>query len=137
MVVRPSMHEEDFTRVRQLRLHRLMQLKDVPGAVADRTFMRLLYGTGVALGPPAMAAMVDATGRYDLPLALVGMVLLFHHAAFVALAQSLGVETVGLLRLYPIGRAKAHWGELALTLPEQTAVLDSLRMPAGMRLMQS
>jgi predicted Zn-dependent peptidase len=44
IVVRPSMREEDFLRVRQLRLHRLMQLKDMPGAVADRAFMRLLYG---------------------------------------------------------------------------------------------
>jgi zinc protease len=44
IVVRPSMREEDFSRVRQLRLHRLMQLRDMPGAVADRAFMRLLYG---------------------------------------------------------------------------------------------
>ena len=49
--------------------------------------MRLLYGIGVALGPPAMAAMVDSTGRYDLPLMLIAMVLLFHHIAFVALAR--------------------------------------------------
>jgi hypothetical protein len=34
--------------------------------------------------------MVDATGRFDLPLALVGAVLLFHHAAFVALARGAG-----------------------------------------------
>ncbi len=44
IVVRPTLREEDFARVRQLRLHRLMQLKDMPGAVADRAFMRLLYG---------------------------------------------------------------------------------------------
>ncbi|MFN7984985.1 MAG: pitrilysin family protein [Vicinamibacterales bacterium] len=44
MVVRPSLREEDFSRVRQLRLHRLMQLRDMPGAVADRAFMKLLYG---------------------------------------------------------------------------------------------
>jgi predicted Zn-dependent peptidase len=44
IVVRPSMREEDFTRVRQLRLHRLLQLRDMPGAVADRAIMRLLYG---------------------------------------------------------------------------------------------
>ena len=31
-------------RVRQLRLHRLTQLRDMPGAVADRAFIRLLYG---------------------------------------------------------------------------------------------
>ncbi|MGE0703342.1 MAG: M16 family metallopeptidase, partial [Vicinamibacterales bacterium] len=41
---RPSLTEEDFERVRELRLNRLRQLRDVPGAVADRTFARLLYG---------------------------------------------------------------------------------------------
>ncbi len=44
MVARPTLAEADFTRVRQLRLHRLTQLRDAPGAVADRTFVRLLYG---------------------------------------------------------------------------------------------
>jgi zinc protease len=44
ITVRPSLRDEDFARVRQLRLHRLMQLRDMPGAVADRAFMRLLYG---------------------------------------------------------------------------------------------
>jgi len=44
MVVRPALTEGDFMRVRQLRLHRLTQLRDMPGAVADRTFIRLLYG---------------------------------------------------------------------------------------------
>ena len=37
--------EADFERVRQLRLHRLTQLRDMPGAVADRAFVRLLYGS--------------------------------------------------------------------------------------------
>lgn len=44
LAVRPALTEPDFARVRQLRLHRLMQLRDLPGAVADRVFMRLLYG---------------------------------------------------------------------------------------------
>jgi len=44
VVVRPALREEDFARVRQLRMHRLMQLRDVPGAVADRAFLKLLYG---------------------------------------------------------------------------------------------
>jgi len=44
IVVRPSMRDDDFERVRQLRLHRLVQLRDMPGAVADRAFMRLIYG---------------------------------------------------------------------------------------------
>jgi zinc protease len=42
---RPSLAEADFARVRQLRLHRLRQLRDMPGALADRAFVRLLYGS--------------------------------------------------------------------------------------------
>jgi zinc protease len=44
MGARPSLNEADFSRVRQLRLHRLLQLRDVPSVVADRTFFKLLYG---------------------------------------------------------------------------------------------
>lgn len=43
-VVRPALREDDFGRVRQLRLNRLTQLRDIPGAVADRAFFKLLYG---------------------------------------------------------------------------------------------
>ncbi len=45
IVARPSLREVDFERVRQLRLHRLTQLRDMPGAVADRAFVKLLYGS--------------------------------------------------------------------------------------------
>jgi zinc protease len=44
IIVRPALREHDFARVRQLRLHRLTQIRDMPGAVADRTFLKLLYG---------------------------------------------------------------------------------------------
>jgi zinc protease len=44
IVVRPALRDEDFTRVRQLRLHRLTQIRDMPAAVADRAFLKLLYG---------------------------------------------------------------------------------------------
>lgn len=57
--------------------------------------------------------------------------------AFLSLAENLGVETVGILRLYPIGRARMMWSELAMTLDEQMAVLNALRPPEGMRIMQS
>src|SRR5262249_29964537 len=33
-----------FERVRRQRLNRLVQLRDMPGAIAERVFMRLLYG---------------------------------------------------------------------------------------------
>lgn len=44
IVVRPSLRANDFDRVRQLRLDRLRQLKDLPPAVAERAFLRLMYG---------------------------------------------------------------------------------------------
>jgi zinc protease len=44
LVIRPSLRDMDFARVRQLRLDRLRQLKDVAPAVAERAFLRLIYG---------------------------------------------------------------------------------------------
>jgi zinc protease len=44
MVIRPRLELHEFTRVRDLRLNRLMQLREVPPAIAERTFTRLLYG---------------------------------------------------------------------------------------------
>ena len=44
IATRPAMREEDFLRVRKLRLDRLRQLRDLPPAVAERAFLRLLYG---------------------------------------------------------------------------------------------
>ena len=45
MTARPALTDGDFERVRQLRLHRMTQLRDMPGAVADRAFVKLLYGS--------------------------------------------------------------------------------------------
>jgi len=44
VVARPAMKDGDVVRVRQLRLHRLTQLRDVPSAIADRAFLSLIYG---------------------------------------------------------------------------------------------
>ncbi|HKB09235.1 MAG TPA: pitrilysin family protein [Vicinamibacterales bacterium] len=44
IVARPALRDVDFARVRELRLHRLTQLRDMPGALADRAFLKLLYG---------------------------------------------------------------------------------------------
>ncbi|MGH9410749.1 MAG: M16 family metallopeptidase [Vicinamibacterales bacterium] len=43
MLARPRFEQRDFDRVRDLRLNRLLQLKDMPPAVADRAFTQLLY----------------------------------------------------------------------------------------------
>jgi zinc protease len=44
IVVRPTLGDADFARVRQLRMNRLIQLRDMPGVIAERAFARLLYG---------------------------------------------------------------------------------------------
>jgi zinc protease len=44
MIVRPRMDPVDFHRVRELRLNRLIQLRDLAPALADRAFARLVYG---------------------------------------------------------------------------------------------
>jgi zinc protease len=43
MVRNPRLDPRDFDRVRELRLNRLVQLRDLPPAVADRVFTQLLY----------------------------------------------------------------------------------------------
>jgi zinc protease len=43
-VVRPRLDIADFDRIRQLRLTRLVQIRDMPSAIADRAFMQLVYG---------------------------------------------------------------------------------------------
>jgi predicted Zn-dependent peptidase len=62
MLTRPSMRQADFDRVRQLRLDRILQLKDSPSAVAERAFLRLMYGDHpyghLSIGTaPALAAL--------------------------------------------------------------------------------
>ena len=70
LLTRPSLRDEDFQRVRQLRLNRVRQLKDLPPAVAERAFLRLLYGTHpyghLALGNEMslQAMTVDDTARF-------------------------------------------------------------------------
>ena len=43
MLVRPRLEQREFDRVRELRLNRLLQLKDMPPALADRAFAQLIY----------------------------------------------------------------------------------------------
>jgi len=43
MLIRPRFEQREFDRVRDLRLNRLLQLKDMPPSLADRAFTQLLY----------------------------------------------------------------------------------------------
>ena len=46
MMARPALRQDDFDRLKRQRLNRLIQLRDMPGAIAERAFVRLLYGEG-------------------------------------------------------------------------------------------
>ena len=65
MAARPALTEADFARVRDLRLHRLKQIRDMPAALADRAFAKLLYAdhpyghTPLGLEPTLAGLSVD------------------------------------------------------------------------------
>ena len=74
MVGRPTLAESDVARVRALRMNRLLQMRDVPSAVADRAFLRLLYG-GHPYGHSALGV------ERSLPGLTTDDVRAFHQAA--------------------------------------------------------
>src|SRR5262249_14341924 len=82
VVAGPALREADFERVRQLRLHRLKQLRDSPGAVADRAFLKLLYGSD----PYGHSPIGDETALAKLT---VGDVRAFHGRSIVPGAATL------------------------------------------------
>jgi zinc protease len=45
VVTAPNLANDDFNRIRNLRLERLRQMKDHAAAIAERAFARVLYGT--------------------------------------------------------------------------------------------
>ncbi len=110
LLTRPSLRGEDFDRVRQLRLDRLRQLKDLPPAVAERALLRLLYGEHpyghLSIGSDASLRRID-----------LGDITTFHAATFrpsrSALVVAGAMSHEGLLRLAE--GAFAHWtdGEAA------------------------
>lgn len=75
MVTRPRLPENEFLRVRQMRLDRLRQLRDLPSAVAEQTFLRLMYGNH----PYAHLAIGSDAGLRRVTL---DEVVSFHASAF-------------------------------------------------------
>ena len=67
VVTAPNLANDDFNRIRNLRLERLKQMKDHAGAIAERAFARVLYDSHpyghLSLGSePALSSLtVDAT----------------------------------------------------------------------------
>jgi radical SAM protein with 4Fe4S-binding SPASM domain len=98
-------------------------------------------------------AMTGVPGSFDLACAAVGhllraelpviMTILLNRMnmseiqAYLQLAVTLGVSKVSLLRLYPLGRARRRWSDLALGLDEMMAVISALKKPPGLELMHS
>ena len=76
MLTAPSMRESDFERIRQLRLDRLRQLKDLPPAVAERAFLQLLY-------PSHPYGHLAIGGDASLRELTLDEVVRFHTATFV------------------------------------------------------
>jgi len=56
---------------------------------------------------------------------------------YLDFAHGLGIDTVGILRPYPIGRARRRWQEMCPSLDAMTAMLDALVIPDGLKLNQS
>ncbi|MGE3956686.1 MAG: M16 family metallopeptidase [Vicinamibacterales bacterium] len=139
IVVRPSLREDDFNRVRQLRLHRLMQLRDMPGAVADRAFMRLLYGSHpyghTPLGSEASLSSLtvdDVRAHHashirpgDATLVVAGDCT---HAEIVRLAEELFGEWTGMPDAAPDGGAALPQATRLNIVPRPGAPQSELRI---------
>lgn len=63
MVTEPNLANDDFNRIRNLRLERLKQMKDHASAVAERTFARVVYGAHAYghLSPGSEASLTGMT----------------------------------------------------------------------------
>ncbi len=82
IVVRPALRDDDFARVRRQRLNRLIQLRDMPGAIAERVFTRLLFGDApYGHTPLGREASLTATTVDD--------VRAFHRRAYLPQATTL------------------------------------------------
>ena len=71
-VIRPRLEASDFDRVRQLRLTRLVQIRDMASAIADRALMQQVYGTH----PYAHMALGTEESLRQLSIATIQR---FHH----------------------------------------------------------
>lgn len=67
VVTRPSFPQAELDRVKAERAARILQLRDVPGALADNAFARILYGDDHPYGAPLIgtAASLEGLTRDD------------------------------------------------------------------------
>lgn len=76
MFIRPRLDQRDFDRVRELRLNRLVQMRDMGPALADRAFAQLLY-------PSHPYGHLPLGSEGSLRAMLLREVSAFHHEQFI------------------------------------------------------
>lgn len=88
----------------------------------------------------AAVAGIRAARAEDIKVTILGILSrrnFEHLQRYLDLAVELGCDQVGVLRLYPLGRARQNWSKLSLTLDQMMQALHGLRIPRGVQLMQS
>jgi len=128
MLIRPRFEQREFDRVRDLRLNRLLQLRDMPPALADRAFTQLLYRNH-----PYGHLPIGSEG--SLRSMMIRDITIFHKRAFVPAETT--VIAVGAASHEAMSAAVATAFEVwsAVTtdpLPDPDSYPAPL--PAGMRL---
>jgi radical SAM protein with 4Fe4S-binding SPASM domain len=155
------LHRPDIFRILRKAAGKMMTLMRTNGTLVDDPTARRLKRSGVghvlvdlmgacqethdwfagvpgsfALATAGVKHLVDAGIKTDV-LTILNRRNAGEIQAILDLAHDLGAQRVGVLRLYPLGRAKRAWHELALSLDEQMRVIGALEPPAGLALMQS
>lgn len=154
-------YRPDFLRILSHSTPRLMTFVRTNGTLVTRELASTLKELGVGrmlvdiLGSRRETHddMTGSTGSYDKACAAVRhlaseriktdvLVILNRRNAtqiqeLAELACSLGALRLGILRLYPLGRAKRAWTELSMSLEEQDEVIAGVRTPEGFQIMQS
>lgn len=96
--------------------------------------------TGRAGSFAAALAGITHARAAGIPVTLLAILSRRNHKrlqAYIDLAERVGADQVGVLRLYPLGRARRNWATLSLSLDEMMAALNGLRVPPSVQLMQS
>jgi len=155
------LHRPDFLRILKHATPKMMTVVRTNGTLIDRPLARELKSMGVGrvlvdiMGahPSTHDRLTGIEGSFDKSCAAVRhlsdvgiktdvLTILTRKNVSqiqecIELAHGLGALRLGILRLYPLGRAKRAWADLALSLNEQMAALANLRVPAGFSIMQS
>lgn len=154
-------HRPDFLDILRHAARRMMTLVRTHGTLIDNDMARTLKAIGLGrafvdvmgatagthdalTGVPGSFAKSCAAVRHLISVGIPADMLIVLHRRnaaeindYLRLAHELGALRVGILRLYPLGRAKHRWSELALSLHEQMDVLARLSPPLGLQIMQS